>query len=161
MIDRSSRNILAEKLQQYSSGWITNDDLYDTLPPTTDRGVIAVWQMSWNLYSDLSKHKATDKYKITGETRNLVKRCICFLHSDNEYKWPKYNFILDNIYFQPLNILTLGLIGILKKKKFNKFKSYGNFQYWPFINENEFKELCDNPRLLTDEVGSASKVEPI
>ena len=56
MIDRDSRNRLAEAFRQYASGRITNDDLDAVAVDWRDKGAAAVKLQAWSLYSDLKKH---------------------------------------------------------------------------------------------------------
>ncbi|MFQ5964961.1 MAG: hypothetical protein ACE5KZ_11850 [Candidatus Scalinduaceae bacterium] len=149
MIDRPSRNTMAENLRHYVSGRITNDDLADSNIRFEDRGVKAVYDMAWQLYDDLYQHKATGRHRIEGELRDYVARWVCFLHTDLEYQWPKYNFIqIKNL---PLNILTLGWWEKRKQKKWDEFETHGDFKYWPFISHQDYQSALENPKLLSKE----------
>jgi len=46
-----------------------------------------------------------------------------------------------------LKILTLGWWG---RSDFEEFMSSGDYEYWPFINEDEYKAAMENPKLLRE-----------
>jgi hypothetical protein len=153
MIDRKSRNILAETLRQYVSGRITNDDLADCNIKFKDRGVRAISEMAWlQLYDDLYNHRAVGKHYIGGEARDIVSRWICFLHTDLEYEWPEFCFI--QTYNLPMNILTFGWWEKRKEQKFKEFMSYGDFKYWPFMNKEAYDQTMKQPHLLSKHNGN-------
>ena len=131
MIDRKSRDKLAETLRQYVSGRITNFTLDDLSIKSKDRGVIAVRRTAWFLYDDLHEHKARGKYSIEGKNRDEVSRWIVFLHSDQEYLWPP-------IHQKLLSILTFGFFKI----------SSGDEKVWPFFDKKDFDKELRTPRLL-------------
>ena len=135
MIDRQSRDLLAEKLRQFVSGQITNFDLEGIEISSDDAGVYAIADASWLLYSDSHEHKATDRNKISGEARESVARWICFLHTDLEYQWPKMNQA-GEVLATFFNKITFGLWGRLThmNKRINTFAEAGDVEYWPFLS---------------------------
>jgi len=98
MIDRNARNKLAELIRSLVTGRITNDELEDALPASTDD---AVWEVfhngAWCLYSDLKEYKLRGKDALLPEDKSVVARWVLFLKSDYEYKWPSvcFRFVLD------------------------------------------------------------------
>ncbi|MDR2690346.1 MAG: hypothetical protein LBB76_11400 [Azoarcus sp.] len=113
MIDRESRDALAQALRHYVAGLITNDDLDDIVVTVlcdarSDRGVVAVAEMAWTLYDDLHKHRATGKHALDKEGRHEVARWIAFLYSDEEYFWPEFSFI--GVHFSRGSIWFHGLL---------------------------------------------------
>jgi len=146
MIHRESRNKLAEALRHYVSGQVTNDDLDEIEVDWRDRGVVAVKEMAWGLYSDLDNHNATSDYYIDKEGRKIISRWISFLYSDQEYIWPEYSFM--QIVNWPMNIITFGWWEKMKKKKWEQFLDAGDFEVWPFCSKEELRKVAQNPKLL-------------
>ncbi len=71
MIDRPSRDKLAEALRQYVSGRITNDTLDDIKVDERDNGAVAVKEA---VYNDLHEHKAVDGFYIDKkDQRKLIR----------------------------------------------------------------------------------------
>jgi len=147
MIDRQSRNRLAEALRHYVAGQITNDDLYTVEVDWRDRGAQAVWSMAWGLYDDLSKHKATGPHYLNKNDRREIARWIAFLYSDEEYVWPEYNLL--QIVNWPLNVLTFGWWERMKKRKWGQFLEAGDFSVWPFCKREQLDRILHEPKLLS------------
>lgn len=136
MIDRTSRDKLAETLRQYVSGRVTNDTLDDLKINNKDHGVEAIKEASWFLYDDLYEHKAVGKNRIEKENRNEVSKWIIFLQSDEEYLWPR-----PSIFDKTLLILTFGL--------YNHQNKYdGDKEAWPFYKTDTLKNALQNPKLF-------------
>jgi len=147
MVDRDSRNRLAETLRHYVSGKVTNDDLADLVVNHEDRGAVAVYQMSWQLYDDLYQHKATGCHHLGNSARREIARWIAFLYSDQEYIWPEYSFI--QIFNWPLNLVTLGWWERMKRRKWQRFIESGDSSVWPFFCRHDFKRAITHPKLLS------------
>jgi len=137
MIDRISRDKLAETLRQYTSGRITNDTLDDLKINNEDYGVLAVKEASWFLYDDLYQHKAVGKNSIDKDNRHEVSKWIIFLQSDEEYLWPRPS-IIQKI----SSILTLGLY---------KLKTLSNEEKeaWPFYTNESLENALKKPKLFS------------
>lgn len=150
MIDRKSRAILAEKLRQFISGLLTNDEFQMETDEIFDEdaGVRAILQFAWLLYSDCHEHYA----EIYGETRDAVARMICFLHTDLEYQWPEYD-VCGDVMAGWLNRKTFGLWDRMthnsREKRFNDFITSGNPDYWPFSSKEQYETAMQNPKLLS------------
>jgi hypothetical protein len=148
MIDRPSRDKLAEALRQYVSGRITNDTLDDIKVDERDNGAVAVKEAAWYLYDDLHEHKAVDGFYIDKKDRKEIARWIVFLQSDEEYIWPKMS-ILDFI----LSMLTFGLY---RKIQLNRWKKIGDLSVWPFGSENELRKATAKPKLFAGKAHNKS-----
>ena len=146
MIDRNSRNTLAEVLRHYVSGLVTNDDLDDVEVDWRDRGAVAVKGRAWSLYSDNYQHRAIEKHYLQKPAREEIGHWILFLHSDLEYMWPDYSFV--QTYNRPFNILTLGWWELQKKKKFDEFMAAGDFSVWPFLSKQDYEASLEHPRFF-------------
>ena len=72
-------------------------------------------------YDDLVEHR----YERSPAADDLLHRCIDFLSSDAEYRWPHPNRwrVLASI---PLSLVTMGLVNRVLWRK------YQRPAYWPF-----------------------------
>lgn len=140
MIDRASRDKLAEALRQYVSGRITNDTLDSIEINKKDYGAIAVKDATWYLYDDVHEHKAINKFYINQKDRKDIARWIVFLQSNEEYIWPKMG-IKDMLFV----MLTFGLYKKVINSRLNKV---GDLSVWPFRSKNELKKASSKPKLL-------------
>ena len=136
MVDRISRDKLAETLRQYISGRVTNDTLDDLNINNEDFGVKAIKDASWFLYDDIYEHKAVGRNRIEKENRHEVSKWIVFLQSDEEYLWPRPS-IFDKI----ISILSLGLYN-------NQNKCDGDKEAWPFFKTDGLNNALKNPKLF-------------
>ena len=151
MIDRASRNKLAETLRQYVSGRITNDTLDDLDINNEDYGVQAVKDAAWFLYDDLYEHKAVGRNRIKKDDRHEISKWIVFLQSDEEYLWPK-----PSIFKGLISILTFGLY---KNNDSNDLND-GDEEAWPFFKNENLKSALAKPKLFAGNAHNKSQ-EPI
>lgn len=158
MIDRPSRDRLAEALRHYVSGRITNDELDAVEVDWRDRGVVAVHEMAWHLYDDLKVHYVEDRLPRHSEARRGVASWIVFLHSDTEYFWPEYSFI--QVVNWPMNLLTLGWWERRKQRRWQRFQEAGDFAVWPFFCRSDLESARARPRLLAGRGSSVTVPSP-
>lgn len=149
MIDRTSRDKLAEALRQYASGRITNYAFDDIDVDKRDLGAVEVKHAVWHLYDDLYEHKAVNNFYINKNARKEIARWIVFLQSDKEYIWPKMS-VIDML----LSVLTFGFYGKLLQKQWGKM---GDSDAWPFIDKNELNKVISKPKLLAGKVYNKSE----
>jgi hypothetical protein len=91
MIDRSSRNRLAESIRHLVTGQITNDEFVDRAPDESfDPAVGHLWDWAHSFYSDDDCYRLRGPHAIPRQFRVDVARAIVFLYSNFEYEWPKY-----------------------------------------------------------------------
>ena len=150
MIDRDSRDKLAEALRQYASGRITNYALDDLQVNNQDQGVEAIRRAAWFLYDDLHQHKAVDNYKLDKENKHKISQCIVFLQSDEEYLWtiPSIRQIL-------ITIFTFGLY-----KQDSLIDKDGDEDAWPFFKNEDLKNAQGKPKLFAGKTHNKTQ-EPI
>jgi len=146
VIHRPSRDKLARALRRYVAGLITNDDLDEVEVDWRDRGAVAIKEMAWRLYDDMSMHYAAGRHSISRPTRRAIGRWILFLHSNKEYVWPQLS--LAQIVNWPLDLLTFGWWERRKKWRFEEFEVAGDFSVWPFISARDFEESLGRPKFL-------------
>ena len=136
MVDRASRDRLAETLRQYVSGRVTNYALDDLEINSEDDGVQAIKRAAWFLYDDLHKHKAVGRHHIEKDNRHEISKWIVFLQSDEEYLWPRPS-ILKIIG----SILTLGFYKPYALE-------YGEEEAWPFFASESLENALKKPKLF-------------
>ena len=91
MIDRASRDALAELARHFLAGRITNRELENSLPSSRDRAIRQIWWNAlWGLYDDFHEHRLVGRYYIPRDSRADLARCILFLKTDLEYEWTPY-----------------------------------------------------------------------
>ena len=174
MVDTERRKKLAFHLRHLSVGLITNDDFEsnlmedvtnDWLPEQYYRAKEAKFddtiiqpmlELCWGLYDDTRQHKLKGSDKLSDESLKIIARCILFLHSDQEYKWPYFdtNNPLLKFSFKEVvvSILTLGQYYRDKRKEHHQayleFQKLGNFDIWPFLKVEDYnKQLKRQPFL--------------
>jgi hypothetical protein len=80
---------------------------------------------------------------LSEERISLVKRCIDFLQSGHEYRWPAFNFFTGNArWFDRL-------FGNEERKQhieLEKFKAAGAIEVWPFFEKEEYETWACSPR---------------
>ena len=137
MIDRESRNELAELIRSLATGQISNDQFENAIPDSKDRAVDQVYSNgAWLLYSDFQEHKLKGKYALTKEDKHLVSRWVLFLKSNNEYVWPSITLLES--------LLCLVTLGIWRKRLQSKWQKIGDINFWPFINSAQLDLAKEN-----------------
>lgn len=93
MIDRHDRESAASLVEQLRDGTLSNFDFEAQWPQCrSDRALKAISSMLWRYYDDLFEHRLTEAYALSGEAREIFDRCVLFLLSDLEYRWPRDDF---------------------------------------------------------------------
>lgn len=133
MIDRAARNSLLDAIRRFVAGEISNlafDQLAASIA-TDDLAVVEVRKATWHLYDDLSEHRLTGSWMLSAEQEEALGRCIVFLESNLEYRWPRDP--LPN----PLVCLVAGLLtlGLLPRYLMQRRKTAGAWEVWPFMNK--------------------------
>jgi len=93
MIDRESRNLLAEQIRHFVAGLNDNykfDDVVFDIK-TNDTAVKEIRNQLWHTYDDLTRHKLKGKWELNESEMEIVKRFILFLKTDHECKKPSKN----------------------------------------------------------------------
>jgi hypothetical protein len=135
VIDRTSRNELAELLRGLVAGQITSDEFHDRRPRSRDTAVREVIEQAWLLGRDLHEQKGAGRKKLPRDVRSEVSRWILFLETDSEYEWPALSTWARVLGFIP-SVITFGLFW--SPYRF-WFKRQGDFRVWPFLDEQQFR----------------------
>jgi hypothetical protein len=162
MIDIEKRKKLAFHLRQIAVGLTTNvdfeiavaEEIIDGWLPeqyyrsksaiNDDLIILPMLELCWSLCDDTRRHKLIGSYKLSAEGLKVIARCILFLNSNQEYRWPyfnvKPNFSLIDFLFA---IFTLGYN--LKSKRHEQEQLYlewqriGYFDVWPFFSQADYE----------------------
>lgn len=139
MIDCNSRDKLALALRRYAAKRITNDELESAVGNTEDRGVRAIQDMAWRLYSDTCCHRAVGRHALGKDVRRTVARWILFLRTDREYCWPDYDLRQAENRLEQLikDLVTAGLSSKKKQQRWQDFLAAGDFEVWPFLDKRD------------------------
>ncbi len=148
MVDRSSRERLAVKLRRLADGRITNDDFDEEVPSASpDRGVQEIARFGWTLYDDFRHYRLRDRNALDRGTLRRVGFCILFLHSCNEYEWPRDPKLgVIGIF---LSIVTLGRFDLRHHNgAWLRWFGTGDLSVWPFLRWDDFEQAQRAPRFL-------------
>lgn len=175
MVDRVRRNKLAFYLRQLSVGLISNDEFEDAILTEVSYGWLpeqyyrakeskfddAVMKpmlvTCWGLYSDLKEHKLKGSSALSKESLKIIARCILFLRSDNEYRWPEieWRHPVVRLSFSDLLLIvvTLGAHYLKHKLKceqqYRETISVGDYNVWPFLKVADYDREINNPHFLS------------
>lgn len=146
VIDRDARDRLAEEIRHFVAGLKDNFEFDDAVWSirSSDVGVVRVRAAMWHVYDDLRRHKLKNEWAMSEKRKEIVLRCILFLKTDDEYRWPE-RLSGNPIVRLLLAFFTLGLgLKFLDKKWAEK----GASEVWPFLTMEEFKDAKQNPVYL-------------
>lgn len=135
MIDRTSRDQLAELLRHLAAGQISSDEFQDRRPRSQDLAVREVIEQGWLLCRDLVEQKAAGRKRLPRDAHGEVSRWILFLETDREYEWPALSTWARVLGFVP-SVITFGLFW--SPYRF-WFKRQGDFRVWPFLDEQQLQ----------------------
>jgi len=97
--------------------------------------------MIWNTYSDHEVHTYNDRY-ANSDLTDLYNRCVLFLESDGEYRWPQGEFANLGATPRLSELLTFGLFGDASGARHKEFMKglaqSGDFAVWPFIRQTDY-----------------------
>ena len=132
-IAKAERRVAAKLITRFVAGEITNDEFVDSYPTAeADRALKDISIAMWGLYDDLSTHYVEPAIQRSSKTMAVVNRCIRFLESDAEYRWPRFSWLRPmNTVYKVFNELFGGSFPV------------GNPEVWPFFDEEEFKRHAE------------------
>jgi hypothetical protein len=152
MIDRPARDRAALALRRFTANRITNEEFLDSYPTSaSDPAVRAIDSRAWALYDDFREHRLD----ASRELRREIARWVVFLHSDVEYRWPPFQFIM----VQPprwLDWLSGGRLSRRQDEAFARFCAAADFSVWPFHSGEELADAVARPRFLAGDRTSAA-----
>lgn len=146
MIDREARNKLAEQIRHFVAGLKDNFEFDDSVWSirTKDVGAARIRQEMWYVYDDVRRHKLRGEWALSQTQKAVILRCILFLKSDCEYRWPRKYWDV------PLVRLFLGVFtfGFVSRCLDRRWKQSGAWKVWPFFTVGEFDDTNQNPMYL-------------
>ena len=138
MVISEKRRLASELISRYLSREITNDRFSEDFPrDRRDPALDAIWSNLWPYYCDTHSHRAEGKHQLSAEAIDLFVRCIAFLQTELEYEWPAHKWIG----FEYL-LWRLLRRGKRVERKFDAFKSHGDFEVWPFIRRDDYTQFA-------------------
>ena len=151
MIDRASRDALAELARHFVAGRITNDQLEGRLPNSNDCAIHEIWWNAlWGLYDDFYEHRLVGRHYVPRDSRTDLARCILFLKTDLEYEWTPYPPEPKLLTM----LLSLATLGFANRVMARHWRQQGDSSVWPFFREADYRGALERPsvsrvRLLT------------
>jgi hypothetical protein len=150
MVDRERRELYAETARHFLAGVMTVDDYEERTAAymfdTYDMGIVEIWYVIWCLYDDFRTERLRDKWALTPEIQRDAARCLLFLYSDCEYRWPLRN---EGCLAALLNVLSVGLWSRLNEsRRERQLREIGDFAVWPFLNRDEYVAALQKPRFF-------------
>lgn len=125
-IDRAARDQAAAVLEAFLAGTLPASDLPKRYPTgSLDPALHAIGSCLWFHHDDVGP--ARDPVPIPPDARRTLQRCLAFLRSDEEYRWPVRSLIsIRSIVLHPL---ISGLLILLALVALNR---NGNGPWFPW-----------------------------
>lgn len=135
MVERHSRDLAAQALMDFMLGLISNREYERRFPRSEhDAALWSIYSQVWFYYSDTLEHTLAGKHALTDEGRAFIERCLLFLKSDLEFKWPPSKLHIWYPFFR-----LIGLARIVNRK-IEKEMTAGDTRVWPFLNRTEYEQ---------------------
>jgi hypothetical protein len=145
LVDRAGRDALAELIHHFVAGRITNDQLQDNVPESSDCSIWEIfWNALWGLYDDFHEHRMTGRYYIPNDSRSDLARCILFLKSDLEYEWTPYP-PEPKALSMLVSLVTFGLANRIMARHWRR---QGDHTLWPFKRAEDYRVALEHPPYL-------------
>jgi len=103
-----------------------------SFPKSQDPALKAIRYFAWGQFSDLRVHTLTERDAPLPEHRALIGRCLLFLQTDLEFKWPSPPGLGEGL----LRIASLGRWSGTSEEE---YKSKGDFDVWPFLKRSDYE----------------------
>ncbi len=139
MVDPDARAKLAQLLEQYTTGQISNFSFEDNIPSSDDLVIHAIYHSMWCFYEDFTEHTASERHAFPSKIKGEFSRWILFLESHEEYEWPDFTY-------PGVRPIEHGFISRIlgNAKKEEKFMQYGEYSVWPFVTSQSFIRAKEN-----------------
>jgi hypothetical protein len=138
VIDRHARDIASGLIQAFMEGSISNREYERRYPKSkTDPALWEIYKQIWVLYSDLKEHVLPGKQGLKDETCSFLERCILFLKTDIDFKWPRERI-------RPWHtLLRIAGFGRQVNRREAQEMEVGDVEVWPFLNRAEYRSASD------------------
>jgi len=139
VINSNDRVLAADLIEQLFGGQITNFEFMKRYPaPAADAAMVGIYRGLWSCWDEKRERTLTGDHSPSTTEQILAKRCVRFLRSNLEYRWPVR--INDA---SPLLVLLRALQ--LRKAAERRFqreieqaRTHGDFSVWPFQNRSDY-----------------------
>lgn len=130
VVDRHARELAVGSIQAFMEGSISNREYERRYPKSkSDPALREIYKQIWFLYSDLKEHTLPGEQGLKDETRSFLERCILFLKSDFDFRWPRERI-------RPWRaLLRLAGFGRLASRREAREMAIGDVEVWPFLNK--------------------------
>jgi hypothetical protein len=159
---RPPRIVMAEIIRQLASGTITNDQFEDRCPKSTedDCAIGELYNICYSLFDEMHEHKMRGRYRLSKFQREVLARCVLFLHTDIEYEWDKKakwlwvrpnqrSGYFDQIVFTSISKKARNLQKRLLREEDKLAKQeLIDDRIWPFHSRRDYKEALKHPVYL-------------
>lgn len=89
-VDLAARRTAAKLITDFASGLITTNEYERAFPERSkDPALFAIFRRLWGFYDDLHEHRLEGKWALDQDARALWGRCILFVMTDLEFRWPE------------------------------------------------------------------------
>lgn len=130
IVDRRSRDFMANAIEDYLDGRIDNWTLDDAHMIVSDDAMCQEFaEAIYFFYDDCSRHTNAGRHSIAPDENAMLRRWIELLRSDVVWQWARTP--------HPTGFFSK-LISV-----FNEKPPYSGNLYWPFPNESDFREWED------------------
>lgn len=166
MVNRESRDALADALHGFLAGHTSNDEFDDWLfenrfdyardpADYSDPALGPLIENAWCLYSDTREYRLIGRNRLDNARRREVLRWVLFLRSDAEYEWPPIRFVnpallslsgfVSSVASTFAAVLTLGLwrpdkAAVLSAREaLTAWQASGHHDLWPFLRREDYE----------------------
>ena len=168
MVDKSQRRHLALYLRDFIEGQISNDQFCLHRPRhSRDGALMAIWEFADGLSSDSSRVHLVGNARPARDRLEIASRCIVFLNSNCEYRWPeRYSRRMHRLMVVPWSLCMIGSICLAVRVSFalalflvalivtlplylmkrtadnriaKRFGQAGDVNVWPFMRRADYE----------------------
>lgn len=157
MIDRTSRDRLAENIRHLVAGVMSNFE-YEAALAGIGRKDKVIWKVMdeiWLLYDDRKEHRLQTDNLAAADYRTIA-RFLLFLKSDQEYRWPS-----PSVKDQLMQWLSGIFSGQTAHPEYDDSAVAGDPDYWPFFSEADFERAKETPVYLSGKGASGASTRYI
>ena len=140
-IDVKARLQLANALEEFLVGKISNFE-FEKRIPSSDDGIISAIELSiWHYYDDFKEHVLNND-SVSESERTRICRWILFLRTEEEYRWPPFQSPGE----QPIayGFFWKWILKLDEKQK--HFMEYGDYTVWPFLDRETYLKYAGKLR---------------
>ena len=149
MIDHTQRRQMAELLRHFAAGVMTMDtweERSEKLLARDDPALSTIWTFVWGKYDDFRTERLRGKWRLNGEERQAVARCILFLYGETIYQWHSPGCCESLI-----SLLTFGLWN-------RQYDAGGEESCWPFYTCEELNRAKQKLRFFSNKSDSGKRI---